>query len=79
VPKVIQDALAGAADAPGYPQTAGTPALRAAIASWVTQACRAADGFGVLPSIGSKELVVWLPTLLGIGAGDLVEIGRAHV
>jgi succinyldiaminopimelate transaminase len=26
----------------------------------------------VLPTIGSKELVAWLPTLLGLGAGDLV-------
>jgi succinyldiaminopimelate transaminase len=30
----------------------------------------AADG--VLPTIGSKELVAWLPTLLGLGPGDLV-------
>jgi succinyldiaminopimelate transaminase len=26
----------------------------------------------VLPTIGSKELVAWLPTLLGLGAGDTV-------
>jgi succinyldiaminopimelate transaminase len=26
----------------------------------------------VLPTIGSKELVAWLPTLLGLGAGDVV-------
>jgi len=26
----------------------------------------------VLPSIGSKELVAWLPTLLGLGPGDTV-------
>jgi succinyldiaminopimelate transaminase len=26
----------------------------------------------VLPTIGSKELIAWLPTLLGLGAGDLV-------
>jgi len=26
----------------------------------------------VLPTIGSKELVAWLPTLLGLGPGDLV-------
>lgn len=30
------------------------------------------DPAGVLPTIGSKELVAWLPTLLGVGAGDLV-------
>ncbi len=32
----------------------------------------ALDPAGVLPSIGSKELVAWLPTLLGLGAGDVV-------
>ena len=26
----------------------------------------------MLPTIGSKELVAWLPTLLGLGAGDVV-------
>jgi len=30
VPPIIIDALTGAADSPGYPATAGTPALRAA-------------------------------------------------
>jgi succinyldiaminopimelate transaminase len=42
----------------------------------VTRECRAPEGFGVLPSIGSKELVAWLPTLLGVGPGDLVVIPR---
>ena len=28
VPAVVRDALAAASDAPGYPLTAGTPALR---------------------------------------------------
>ena len=32
------------------------------------------DPRDVLPTIGSKELVAWLPTLLGITAGDLVVI-----
>ncbi|MFD0785859.1 succinyldiaminopimelate transaminase, partial [Micromonospora azadirachtae] len=57
------------------PLTAGTPALRAAITAWVARACGAGvDGLGVLPSIGSKELVAWLPTLLGIGPGDVVVV-----
>ena len=30
------------------------------------------DPDGVLPTIGSKELVAWLPTLLGLGPGDIV-------
>ena len=75
VPEVIRQALADASDAPGYPLTAGTPALRAAIAAWVSRACGAGvDGLGVLPTIGSKELVAWLPTLLGIGPGDVVVV-----
>jgi succinyldiaminopimelate transaminase len=74
VPPVVRAALADASDAPGYPLTAGTPALRAAITDWVRGACAAAPGFGVLPTIGSKELVAWLPTLLGLGPGDTVVI-----
>jgi succinyldiaminopimelate transaminase len=75
VPASVQAALAGAANAPGYPLTAGTPALRAAIADWVARTCGVgADAFGVLPTIGSKELIAALPTLLGIGPGDTVVI-----
>ncbi len=32
------------------------------------------DPAAVLPTIGSKEMVAWLPTLLGLGAGDIVVI-----
>ncbi|WP_260729614.1 succinyldiaminopimelate transaminase [Dactylosporangium roseum] len=77
VPAVIRAALADASDAPGYPLTAGTPGLREAIRGWVARWCEpSGDGFGVLPTIGSKELVAWLPTLLGIGPGDTVVIPR---
>jgi len=71
---VIRQALADASDAPGYPLTAGTPALRAAIAGWLARACNASGEPGVLPTIGSKELVAWLPTLLGVRSGDVVVI-----
>jgi succinyldiaminopimelate transaminase len=74
VPALIRQALADASDAPGYPLTAGTPALRAAIAGWLARACDASGEPGVLPTIGSKELVAWLPTLLGVGPGDVVVI-----
>ncbi|WP_327031096.1 succinyldiaminopimelate transaminase [Micromonospora sp. NBC_01740] len=75
VPEVIRRALADASNAPGYPLTAGTPLLRETIAAWVARACGAGvDGLGVLPTIGSKELVAWLPTLLGIGPGDVVVV-----
>ena len=73
-PAVVQEALRAAADAPGYPQTYGTPALREAVASWFARrrGVPDLDPDGVLPTIGSKELVAWLPTLLGLGAGDVV-------
>ena len=74
VPPLIRAALAEAADAPGYPLTAGTPALRSAIAGWLARDCDASGTLGVLPTIGSKELVAWLPTLLGVGRGDVVVI-----
>ena len=65
---------AAAADAPGYPQTWGTPALREAVADWFARrrGVPDLDPAGVLPTIGCKELVAWLPTLLGLGAGDIV-------
>jgi succinyldiaminopimelate transaminase len=74
VPAAVRAALSEAADAPGYPPTAGTPVLRTAIAGWVGRTCRPAGEFGVLPTIGSKELVAWLPTLLGLGPRDAVVI-----
>jgi succinyldiaminopimelate transaminase len=74
VPESIRHALAAASNAPGYPLTAGTPALRGAIADWLARSCGASGAPGVLPTIGSKELVAWLPTLLGVGAGDTVVI-----
>jgi succinyldiaminopimelate transaminase len=74
VPAAVRAALSAASDAPGYPLTAGTAALQHAITDWVRRACGAQGEFGVLPTIGSKELVGWLPTLLGIGPGDVVVI-----
>jgi succinyldiaminopimelate transaminase len=76
VPPVVRAALAGpAADAPGYPTTHGTAALREAVAcSLARRFGVAVDPVAVLPTIGSKELVAWLPTLLGLGPGDAVVI-----
>ena len=73
VPGLIRDALAAAADAPGYPATWGTPRLRAAAAGWLARdhdVTVAPDD--VLPVIGTKELVAWLPLMLGLGPGDVV-------
>lgn len=73
-PAVVRDALVAASDAPGYPQTYGTAPLREAVAGWFARrrGVPDVDPDGVLPTIGSKELVTWLPTLLGLGEGDLV-------
>lgn len=73
-PAVLQEALRAAADAPGYPATYGTPALREAVAAWFARrrGVPGLDPDGVLPTVGSKELVAWLPTLLGLGPGDVV-------
>jgi succinyldiaminopimelate transaminase len=73
-PRVVRDALAAAADAPGYPATYGTPALREAVVAWFARrwGIDTVDPDGVLPTIGSKELVAWLPTLLDVGPSDAV-------
>jgi succinyldiaminopimelate transaminase len=74
VAPLIREALAAASAASGYPTTAGTPKLRqSAVAALerrygVSELTEAA----VLPVIGTKELIAWLPTLLGLGTEDLV-------
>ena len=76
-PLVIQDALVAAADAPGYPTTIGTASLREAAAGWLARrlGVEAVDPVTqVLPTIGSKEMVAWLPTLLGLGVDDIVVV-----
>src|SRR5215213_3514429 len=75
-PEIGRRALAEAADSPGYPFTAGTAELRAAIVDYLGRRW-AASGLApeaTLPVIGTKELVAWLPTLLGLGPGDLVVL-----
>lgn len=65
VPEAAQRALADAADSPGYPLTYGTPALREAAAGWLARRHGVqVDQAAVLPLIGSKEFVAWLPTYL---------------
>ncbi|MEO6714540.1 MAG: succinyldiaminopimelate transaminase [Mycobacteriales bacterium] len=66
-PEVVRQALALASDAPGYPATIGSEGVRRAAAGWLHRR------FGVtvdaltqvIPTVGSKELVTLLPTLLG--------------
>ncbi|MDN3026559.1 bifunctional succinyldiaminopimelate transaminase/glutamate-prephenate aminotransferase [Streptomyces sp. S.PB5] len=78
VPDLVQQALVAAADSPGYPTVWGTPALRDAITGWVERrlGARGITHRHVLPIVGSKELVAWLPTQLGLGPGDRVAYPR---
>jgi len=76
VAPLIREALAAASSAPGYPTTAGTPALRASAAAALSRRygiTEMADD-AVLPVIGTKELIAWLPTLLGLASGDLIVV-----
>lgn len=74
VPYLIQKALVAAADSPGYPTVWGTVELRNALTGWVERRLGAVDvaHTNVLPVVGSKELVAWLPTQLGLGPGDRI-------
>ncbi|WP_066947372.1 succinyldiaminopimelate transaminase [Streptomyces lushanensis] len=78
VPEPIRRALADAADSPGYPTVWGTAALRDALTGWAGSRLGAhgVTHENVLPVLGSKELVAWLPTQLGLGAGDRVAHPR---
>ena len=76
VAPLIREALAAASAAPGYPTTAGTPALRESAVAALNRrygVTGLAEG-AVLPVIGTKELIAWLPTLLGMGPDDVVVV-----
>ena len=73
-PALIPQALAEAAKSHGYPTTHGTLEVRQAIVNWFARR-RNVTGLStddVMPTVGSKEMVAWLPLLLGLGAGDVV-------
>ncbi len=73
-PDIVQQALADAADSPGYPVTVGREETRQACVDWLARRF-AVTGLGlegVLPVIGSKELISTLAGHLGLGPDDLV-------
>ncbi|MGA5560984.1 succinyldiaminopimelate transaminase [Streptomyces platensis] len=72
-PRPVREALNSASDAPGYPLTEGTPTLRETAAAWLHRRLGVSvDPSAVLPVIGSKEVIAWLPSMLGAGPGDTV-------
>ena len=78
-PDVARAALTAASNAPGYPATIGTPAVREAIIGWMERrrGVRDLSDDAVIPTIGSKESVALLPLQLGAGPGDVVVHPRA--
>jgi succinyldiaminopimelate transaminase len=76
VPDVLRRALFSASAQPGYPATHGTAELRQAAVDALARryGVPGVPVEAVLPTVGSKELVAWLPTLLGLGPGDLVGL-----
>jgi len=75
-PEIGRRALADASNAHGYPTVWGTEELHAAIIAYVITRWGAPQMSEreVMPIIGAKELVGWLPTLLGVKPGDTVVI-----
>ena len=78
VPRSVKEALAAAADddqARGYPKTAGDDLLRQAVADWFRRR-RGVDldalGADLVPTVGSKEAVALMASLLHLGPGDRV-------
>jgi succinyldiaminopimelate transaminase len=73
VPELVREALAAAANSPGYPLTKGTDQLRAAAVGWLGRRHGVVlDSEAVLPVIGTKEFIAGLPALLGCGPADTV-------
>jgi succinyldiaminopimelate transaminase len=73
-PSIIQDALSDSSNAPGYPSTGGSVEFKNAVVEWFARR-RGVSGLKpeqVMPTIGSKELISFLPLLMGLGPGDVV-------
>jgi succinyldiaminopimelate transaminase len=75
-PELVQQALGGAADSPGYPLTIGRADTRQACIDWLARrfGVTGLDLDAVLPVIGSKELIASMPGHLGLGPDDLVVV-----
>ncbi|NLE97667.1 MAG: succinyldiaminopimelate transaminase [Propionibacterium sp.] len=73
-PDIARAALDAASNAHGYPTVWGTEECRDAIVGYMERrwASPVLTHESVMPVIGTKEIVGWLPTLLGLGAGDVV-------
>ena len=74
-PDFIREALSEASNAHGYPTVIGTTEVREAILAWGARRGMVDVGpGGVIPTIGSKEAVAWIPFLLGVRPGEKVLV-----
>ena len=73
-PDSVQQALNKFSNAPGYPSTAGTLEFRESVVEWFSRRRQVPnlEPDQVMPTIGSKELISWLPTFLGLGPSDVI-------
>lgn len=72
-PKIIQDAIRDSTNAPGYPSTAGSLEFRNAVGEWFGRRRGVTlTSDQVMPTIGSKEFISFLPLMLGLGKGDVI-------
>jgi len=72
-PKIIQEAIRDSTNAPGYPTTGGSLEFRSAVAEWFGRRRGVELTVDqVMPTIGSKEFISFLPLMLGIGKGDVI-------
>ena len=75
-PDIIQAALIQRSNAPGYPTTVGLPEFREAARAWFQRrlGVESLSVDHIIPSVGSKEVVAWLPTLLGLSENHIIII-----
>jgi succinyldiaminopimelate transaminase len=72
-PKIIQDSIRNSTNAPGYPSTGGSLEFRTAVAEWFGRRRGVELTVDqVMPTIGSKEFISFLPLMLGVGKGDVI-------
>lgn len=78
VPESIQRALVAASNTSGYPAALGSAQWQQAMRKFLADTNRLSDvaHVQVLPTLGSKEMVALLPSLLGLGPGSKVGFPR---
>lgn len=74
VPESVQNAVAQCLNTNTYPLTSGTKELRETIANWLktVRNVKNISYEDIIPTIGSKEAVAFLPMMLGVKENDII-------